>query len=294
MSTFTSASSFATAAILAALVATPAAAADFAVRARPSAAPAPITMWDIAFGAAVMSDYNFRGISQSDRGASVGAYFEPRFKLTPNLELYAGVGGLSVKLPTTPTAEIDFYGGFRASAGPFAADIGAIYYYYPKESVYGSPSIGADTDFVEVYGKFGYTFNNVLALGANVFYSPDWLKTGASGTYVSGTAKLSSTAGMFRTPDLGAYLSGEIGHYFFGTPDAGFTVFDYTTWNAGFGFTYKLFTLDFRYHDTDLSRAECQGMTGDPWAAGRGENTKWCSEAFIVKLTADTTLNALK
>jgi uncharacterized protein (TIGR02001 family) len=292
MPKYESIKTLASAAFAAALIATPAAAADLMVKAPPAVAPAPASMWYIAFGALIQSDYNFRGISQSDRGPSVGAYFEPRFKLMPNLEVYLGVGGLSVKLPTTPTAEIDFYGGLRATVGQFSADIGAIYYYYPKETIFGT-AIGTDTDFWEVYGKFGFTFNDYFAVGASIFHSPDWLKTGASGTYVSGTAKVTAPGGMI-APDVGMYVSGEFGHYFFGTPSPGFAVFDYNYWNVGGGFTYKAFTLDLRYHDTDLTRAECQAMTGDPWAAAAGTNSRWCSSAFIAKLSVDTTLSALR
>ncbi len=293
MPNFGSLKTLASIVLAAALTAGPAAAADLYVKAPPAPpAVAPASMFDIAFGALVQSDYNFRGISQSDRGPSVGAYFEPRFKFAENFEFYVGLGGLSVKLPTTPTAEIDFYGGVRATFGSFTADVGAIYYYYPKETVFGT-AIGTDTDFFEVYGKFGYAFNDYVAIGASVFHSPDWLKTGAPGTYVSGTLKLTAP-GNILAPGVGAYVSGEIAHYFFGTPDPGFAVFDYAYWNAGFGLTYKAFTLDLRYHDTDLSRAECQAMTGDPWAAARGQNSKWCSEAFIAKLSVDTTLSALR
>ena len=283
----------ATMAVGAALFSAPAVAADLYVKAPPAPAPVPaISMFDIAFGALIQSDYNFRGISQSDRGPSVGAYFEPRFKIMPNAELYVGIGGLSVKLPTSPTAEINFYGGGRMTLGAFSADIGALYYFYPGEKIYGT-NISTDTDFVEVYGKFGYAFNDYIAVGANIFYSPDWLKTGASGTYVAGTLKLTAPEGLF-VPNVGLYASGEIARYIFGTPSPGFAVFDYTYWNVGGGFTYKAFTLDLRYHDTNLSRAECQAMTGDPWAAMAGRNSKWCSSAFIAKLSVDTTLSALK
>ena len=45
---------------------------------------APVTpVWDVAFGGAIMTDYNFRGISQSDRRPSETAYIEPRFNITP-------------------------------------------------------------------------------------------------------------------------------------------------------------------------------------------------------------------
>ena len=31
----------------------------------------------------------------------------------------------------------------------------------------------------------------------------------------------------------------------------------YNTWNIGVGFTYKVFTLDLRYSDTNLSKGDC-------------------------------------
>ena len=50
----------------------------------------------------------------------------------------------------------------------------------------------SDTDFWEVYGKVLWTVNPMFALGANVYYSPSWLNTGASGIYASGTAKFTA------------------------------------------------------------------------------------------------------
>src|SRR5665647_943056 len=71
-----------------AVSAAPAFAADMPVKAvkAPMAAPSP---WDIAFGSAIMNDYVWRGITQSAHKPSVAAYFEPRYNLNPNLQLYA-------------------------------------------------------------------------------------------------------------------------------------------------------------------------------------------------------------
>ena len=41
----------------------------------------------------------------------------------------------------------------------------------------------------------------------------------------------------------------------------------YNTWNVGVGFTYKVFTLDLRYSDTDLSKGNCNAFTSDFSAA---------------------------
>ncbi len=326
------------AAALAVSVAAPALAADMpakAPKAAPAAAPSP---WDIAFGAAVMNDYNFRGISQSDRGPAGFAYFEPRYNITPDVQLYGGIAATSVKLATDPTAEIDLYGGIRPTFGPVQFDIGAIYYWYPRETQFcGNPSglptppfsgpcggnpaflngntTLSDTDFWEVYGKVLWTVNPIVTLGANLYYSPSWLHTGASGTYASGTAKFTTPENML-PHGLIAYLSGEAGYYWLGTTNlvpgvfvnnagtGGWDLPDYAYWNVGVGLNWKVFTLDLRYHDTNLTKAECNSLTADPTAAGPIGTvvnnftttglSRWCGAAFIAKLSADLTLGSLK
>jgi hypothetical protein len=290
-------------------------AADFRmpVKALPPAAPEP-SMWDIAFGGALMSDYNFRGISQSDRGPSVFAYSELRFKPLANFELYAGQAGYSTKLPTSPTGEFDIYGGIRPTFGPIAFDFGAIYYWYPNETqVFIDPVTGGatlfntiplggapwtldDTDYWEVYGKASYTWNDMVTLGAQVYYSPDWLNTGADGLYAGGTGKVVLPS-SFLPKDIGVYVSGELSHYWLGTTGPFFLFTDlpdYTYWNVGLALTYKVFTFDFRYHDTDLTEGECFALTGDLQGLPGGGNplgtSRWCGSAFIFKASADLTL----
>ena len=68
--------------------------------------------------------------------------------------------------------------------------------------------------------------------------------------------------------------------------------------------TYKVFTLDFRYYDTDLSKANCNVLTSAQsatFAVGNitpinpsGLGSNWCGAAFIVALKADLTLGSLK
>jgi len=275
-----------------------------------------VTPWDIAFGGALMSDYNFRGISQSGRGPSTTAYVETRYTVNPNLQLYAGSQYWAVDLPTDPSAEVDFYAGIRPTLGPLAFDFGFIYYWYPRESqkflsggvaVLFPTGLGLtvdDTDYWEVYGKVTWdVIKDRLALGANFYYSPDWLGSGAYGFYASGTAKLTMQSFRFPTlvgpKEVGWYLSGEVGHYSFGTADnflgsLPFALPDYWTWNLGVAFTHGVFTLDFRYYDTDATREECVLLTSDPRGTVGGGNplgtSKWCNSAFVVSTKFDLTV----
>ena len=58
-------------------------AADMPVKAPP---PPAFDPWDVAFGGGIMSDYIFRGITQSNHQPSVAAYFEPRYNVTKDLQ----------------------------------------------------------------------------------------------------------------------------------------------------------------------------------------------------------------
>jgi hypothetical protein len=299
-------------------------------------APVVVSPWDFAFGASISSDYRFRGIAQSNRQPSVAAYFEPRYNINDSLQLYAGVGGASISFPNRAAAEIDVYGGIRPTFGAFAFDFGVFGYLYPGGRChYGAavdtagnllsnecliniiaPSgnvIKKDLNFFEVYAKVLYTINDNWALGGNYYYTPSYLNSGADGHYVSGTVKWTAP-GTLLPGGLGMYVSGEFGRQFLGTSDSfygtgivdpvsglgpfpfGINYRDYNTWNAGIGFTYKVFTLDLRYSGTDLNKGDCNAFTSDQTATFTssftpinpgGFGSKWCGHAFIAKFSAD-------
>lgn len=259
----------------------------------PPAVPAAIAtpvLFDLAFGGKLLSDYNFRGISQTDLRPAVQGYAE--LQIWDNF-FYAGVFGSNVKLPTNPDAEVDLTAGIRPKLGPVTFDFGVIRYVYPNEGgldVLGNPFIVDNTDYTELVGKISYTYEKVLTLGANVFHAWDYLHTGATGTYASVTAK-------YATPFIeGLAFSGELGHYFLGRTSfalGSIDLQDYTYWNAGVSYTFKVFTVDLRYHDTNLSKADCFVITGDPSGFFNGGRSNWCGSAIIASISADTTFSAL-
>lgn len=299
-------------------------AADMRMPVKAVAPPVIVSPWDFAFGASITNDYRFRGIAQSDRKPGVAAYFEPRYNVSESLQLYIGAGGASINFPNRPSAEIDVYGGIRPTFGPVAFDFGVFGYLYPGGQCFnaaaapgsGIPGSSAqcvlngnlpingnvikkDVSFFEVYAKMLWTITDQWALGANYFYTPSMLNTGAEGHYVSGTAKWTAP-GTLLPMGLGMYLSGEFGRQFLGTSDA-FYAFsnyaDYNTWNAGIGFTYKVATLDLRYSGTDLNKGNCNSFTSDHTAnqigfvtainPAPGFGSKWCGHAFVARFSVD-------
>jgi uncharacterized protein (TIGR02001 family) len=287
--------------------------------------------WDLAVGAGVVSDYLFRGVTQSNHKPSFSAYLEPRYNINPNLQLYAGLGYETIRFANDANSEIDFYGGIRPTIGKLALDVGLWYYYYPGGHCYNSSVPGClaslplngnvikkDVSFWEVYFKPTYNFTDSLSVGATLFYTPSFLNSGAPGTYLSAVAKY-----LFPAMKNGVqfYTSGELGYQWLGTSDSfygctvgapgvgclanspgGINYKDYVTWNIGLGWTWKVFTVDLRYTDTNLSKGDCNAFTSDHTATGvsnqtainTGPGSNWCGSRFTAKLAVDITTSTFK
>lgn len=84
--------------------------------------------WDIAFGASITNNYLFRGVSQSNNRPSVTAYFEPRYNVNKDLQLYIGTSASSISFTNRAALEIDGYFGIRPTFGAAAFDFGFWYY----------------------------------------------------------------------------------------------------------------------------------------------------------------------
>jgi uncharacterized protein (TIGR02001 family) len=274
-----------------ALMAGSAIAADIPVKA-PYLKAAASPVWDIAIGGAIASDYNFRGVSQSDRGVSPAAYFELQYNFAIG-QVYVGLGALGIDFDdafgfSNPSSEVDIYAGFRKTWGALAVDVGYIYYWYPQENF--------NTDWAEVYAKLAWTVTPALTIGGAVYYTPDLLNlqlanggNDVSATYVEATAKWVTP---WTSGGIGSFISGGIGYW--DIERAAFHTSDpsYLYYNVGVAFTYKALTLDFRFHDTDMNVAECASFLNT--AVGNRASTKYCSDTFIVKLSFDTLLSNIK
>ena len=228
-----------------AMVSGSALAADMPVKAVKAPPPPAFDPWDIAFGGGITNDYIFRGITQSNHKPSVNAYFEPRYNVTKDFQLYVGVGGASISFPNRAAAEIDAYGGARPTVGHVRLRRRRLGLHLSGRTPANSarPGIGfagfdqgaecaartrcstatfvkKDASFFEVYGKVNYTFNDNFSMGGNIYYTPSFLNRGAEGNYASIVGKAIAPSTWFGASGIGMYVSGEFGRQWLGTSDS--------------------------------------------------------------------------
>jgi len=202
--------------------------------------------------ATLISDYKFRGISQTDGNFAV----QGGFTVSHKSGFYASVWGSSiddyVTVHGTPNQELDLIVGFKHSFDGVTLDVGALYYVYPGTRP-GFPGDVSSSDFIEPYASVSYAFGPVTAKGT-VNYAPKQkalaLDQGQSGlygkednVYIAGDL----SAAIPKTP---ISLTAHLGHTFGPSWLSGPTD-EYTDWGLGASVTYKALTFGIQYVDTD-------------------------------------------
>lgn len=231
--------------------------------------------FDINASASVTSDYNYRGYTLSDHRPSASTNWEATYNI-----FFAGINAASVQMPMLSQIQTTSYGGIRPVFGNLTVETGIGYFSYP-----GSP---IDISYPEYYIAPSYALTPKVNVGVNIYYAPDYSRTGAWENYASVTAKYTFNSGLS--------VSGELGHQSFGTTKptalaAALKLPDYTYWNFGFAYTYKVLTFDLRYFDTTLSKQNCNLITG---TAPVGAGSNGCTPAIIGTLSWSANLSGLK
>jgi uncharacterized protein (TIGR02001 family) len=230
----------------------------------------------------------YRGTTLSDHKPAVGAAFEAAFSM-----FYAGVAVASVKLPTQPSAEISASAGLRKTIADINFDLGATYFLYPGETaVAGVEGI----DYWEAAFRADKRIAEFIHVAGGFAYSPNVSNTGAWGAYAAGGVGVEMPP-RFLPPDIAVSFTGGAGYSWFGNQSpqfGGFPLPAYLNWQFGVTFTRKVFNLDLRYYDTNLSRENCFVLTGDPNARPGGAinpitnpeglTSNWCSATFVAKV----------
>jgi uncharacterized protein (TIGR02001 family) len=190
---------------------------------------------------ALVTDYRFRGISQTDKNFAV----QGSVTVAHESGVYVGLWGSSVDeyVAAGGDQEIDIIAGFKKSFGDTTVDVGGIYYYYP-----GSAQIipGYASDFLEVYGSVTQAIGPVSAkLG--VAYAP---KSAALDYGFGKEDNFYANLGLSATiPDTGIGLSAGVGRTFTRSFLSGGV--KYTDWSAGATYTTGPVTLGVTYVDTN-------------------------------------------
>lgn len=183
---------------------------------------------EVAYNIGVVTDYVFRGISQTDDRAALQGGVDIGVN-----GFYAGGWASTVDFGDGTDAEVDIYGGYTTKIAGFDIDVGAVLYLY-----IGKPPT-VDYDFIELKAAASRDIGPVN-LGVTTYYTTNFFGVDDEAFYYEANSAFAIS------PSLTA--SGAIGHQSLDVSD------DYTTWNVGLTYAFpKLISIDLRYHDTDTA-----------------------------------------
>lgn len=154
---------------LAAAFAAPAFAQTTAPAAAPAAAAEPASPHTFTGNMALVTDYRFRGISQTNKQPAIQGGFD----YSHSSGIYLGNWNSNVSSGAgfpEGNLEMDFYGGWKKTWGDFGIDLGALYYYYPgsRGGAIGQSVRGKPIDNKEIYIGASWKF-----LSAKYYYAVD-------------------------------------------------------------------------------------------------------------------------
>jgi uncharacterized protein (TIGR02001 family) len=195
--------------------------------------------FSVGGGATIVSDYRFRGISQTDKRFAV----QGTFTLSHSSGVYASWWGSSIDdyVANGGDAENDLILGYKKTFGSTTIDGGVLYYYYPG-------SHGANTDFAEPYFKVTQAFGPVSATGTVAYAPKQKALTVGNGKednlYLAGDV-------AYAVPKTPVSLTGHFGHSF--GPSYLTIGKEYSDWSLGATVTVKNLTAGLQYVDTNKS-----------------------------------------
>ena len=182
--------------------------------------------FDISATVTGVSDYRFRGVSESDRDPALQGSVDISYH-----GFYAGAWASSIARTADTNVELDLYAGYTGSAGPLEYDFGVIAYLYP----------GGDGTGNVYEGKASVAYTLGPATGKlTLNYAPDQENLDGDNLYINGELRV----GIPTTPVTAFASVGRERGSFYGRK---------WDWSLGFEFTRGPFTASLAYVDTNLS-----------------------------------------
>ncbi len=208
---------------------------------------APASDFTVTGGATMVTDYRFRGISQTNKRFAV----QGTITVAHSSGFYASIWGSSIDdyVAFGSDQEIDFIGGYSKTIGGVTLDGGVLYYYYPGSS-------GFNTDFFEPYLSAKTTYGPVTGK-IGISYAPKQhaiavLRSRDDNIYAYG--ELSGAVGPIALTSHVGYTSGE------SVLSGGLK--NYWDWNLGASYTWNHLTFGVSYVDTDIKRSDSPAIPG--------------------------------
>ena len=210
------------------------------VPAAASAQGVPSGPFSVSGGINVVSDYRFRGISQSEEKVEL----QSTVTVSHISGLYAGAWGSG--LPDSPRYgqyELDLYGGYATEIAPGTSiDLGATYYVYPGNRDRAGPS-----DYVEAAGRLSHDLGPVSATAMLAYAPKQKSLDDDDNLYLN----LDLSSGIPNSP---VTLTASVG-YTDGALGAAATNGHYVDWSLGARIVHGPVTLSARYVDTDIRKS---------------------------------------
>lgn len=227
-------------------------------------------------GVSLTSDYRFRGLSNSNRDAAVQGWVQ----YDHESGFFANIWASNVDFQDSSTydssVEVDFTVGYNHKFSEnTTGTLKAVYYSYPDaDAPAGAPHYSYFEGIAAVSHDFG-----AAAVSGEIDWSPDYFgETGDAVSIKAGVTvpvlekfafmdKLTASANVgYQWID--SNISSPPGDFgFYGTPD-------YLYFDIGASANWEIFTVDLRWIDTDIDRAECFN------------GTDWCEGGVVLTLSA--------
>jgi uncharacterized protein (TIGR02001 family) len=221
---------------------------------------------------AIVSQYRFRGLAQSDNKPAVQASITLKHKSGFYISTWgSSTSGDITKTPIAPGGtEIDVYGGYTHGFGAVTVDVGGYGYLYPNATI---------NNYYEIYGSLATTVGPVTAK-AGVNYAPgqnyfkDYGVTNHN-LYVFGEL----SGGI---PGVPISLHGHVGY-----TDGGLRYLkNYVDYSVGASYTWNHLTLDASLVGTDISKSDVDAFA--PCTSGSACETYFHRPAKMVGVVSLT------